>query len=347
MSKQLTLDEMLTTLQGWMSQPAGGALWDVITGLRGPDSPSERPNMTSDESSRAYDLRRARKRDTVEVIRGKAMNGRCGGAARFRTDLDYVTLPPEDEWEHFDKHVARAARALGLRVVIREKPVEKGVKCEWGKAEPVKKPEPLKTLKTPYSMKMPYSSLLTAWKNAIKAGDEAVEHFKGVMSSGYPSFNAEGWLVQEGLVEAPKPTTISWDFETLADPSWYWKKAEGYPSSVTVNTIIKTIGALTTLEGVAQIKQMMAEQYPSWPQSGKWVDNWVKQNTLLSKHYAAGQNEKEKVAYSYGPPMMINKLSYEKYMAQLDKLAQITPKAAITLTGIEAPTYEADQTDPL
>lgn len=123
--------------------PSSGKFWDLITCLRGPDSPSETPSMTSAESSAAYSGRRARKADTVEVIREKAFFGSVGGAARHRDDRDYVLLPPREEWDHFDKHVDRAARAIGLEVRIKGK--EKGkweVKCAEVKEAPLKIQQP-------------------------------------------------------------------------------------------------------------------------------------------------------------------------------------------------------------
>lgn len=91
------------------------AAWSVITALRGPDSPSERPNHSHAKSSELYWLRRERKRRTVEVIRGKAV-GQVG-AARTRK-ADSITLPPSSCWDHFDKHCARAANVLGLHINI-------------------------------------------------------------------------------------------------------------------------------------------------------------------------------------------------------------------------------------
>lgn len=96
----------------------GGALWEVLTAMRGPDFPSERPNMTGEESSRAYKGRRDRKYKTGEVLRAVALPGATPGA---RSHLDTkVILPPPSTWDHYDKHVERAAKALGLEVVIEE-----------------------------------------------------------------------------------------------------------------------------------------------------------------------------------------------------------------------------------
>ena len=40
---------------------SSGAAWDLMTCLRGPDSPSERGDMSSEEAATAYAGRRARK----------------------------------------------------------------------------------------------------------------------------------------------------------------------------------------------------------------------------------------------------------------------------------------------
>lgn len=106
------LDKIAKLLRG----ENGGALWDVLTAMRGPDSPSERPNMPPDQAARAYKGRRDRKYKTGEILRAVALPGATPGA---RTHLDTkVTLPPQDTWDHYDKHVARAAKALGLGIEV-------------------------------------------------------------------------------------------------------------------------------------------------------------------------------------------------------------------------------------
>ena len=120
--RDLTFDEMRRIISKWFQHGKGDhrrKFWDLITGLRGPDSPSERPDMNTKAASLAYSLRRQRKYDTVEVIRNKAFFGVVGGAARSH-EADHVTLPPQSQWDHFDKHVSRAAGTLGLKVVIRQ-----------------------------------------------------------------------------------------------------------------------------------------------------------------------------------------------------------------------------------
>jgi hypothetical protein len=117
--KKASLDELRQFLGDVIQyNPQSKELWDLLTSLRGPDSPSETSTMSPSEASKAYDARRKRKHLTVEVIRGRAFNGIVGGAARFRTDIDFVTLPPRKEWDHFDKHVERAALVLGLGIKI-------------------------------------------------------------------------------------------------------------------------------------------------------------------------------------------------------------------------------------
>lgn len=112
----LSLDE-LRQLMGKIirTNPNSGRFWDILTCLRGPDSPSERPDMAAGEASKAYQGRRDRKYKTVEIIRSAAFFGAIGGSARSHKG-DAVTLPPHSQWDHFDKHVARAANALKLEV---------------------------------------------------------------------------------------------------------------------------------------------------------------------------------------------------------------------------------------
>lgn len=130
----MTLNEKRAMIGQWLKEDEGDQLWDLMTGLRGPDSPSERGDMTSEEQARAYKGRRARKFKTVEVIRAKAFNGVIGGSARSH-HADHITLPPRGQWDHFDRHMERAARVLGLKVVVEEE-TNKGVEVE------VKIPEP-------------------------------------------------------------------------------------------------------------------------------------------------------------------------------------------------------------
>ena len=104
--------KMLTT------NPNSDRLWDILTALRGPDAPSERPNMKPKEALAAYASRRERKYRTVEILRERAFFGAVGGVARHHDD-DKVTLPPHVAWDHFDKHVARAANAIGIKVVAK------------------------------------------------------------------------------------------------------------------------------------------------------------------------------------------------------------------------------------
>lgn len=94
-------------------------LWDVLVAMRGPDRGrgemwSERP---CDESrpvwTRRYQARVERKMVTSAVVRGKAF----GSVRSARTShADHVVLPPRAMWDHFDKHCAQAAKALGLAI---------------------------------------------------------------------------------------------------------------------------------------------------------------------------------------------------------------------------------------
>lgn len=90
--------------------------WDLVTALRGPDSPSETPDMTKAQRDIAYEARRKRKAQGVEVIRHHAFHGAMAGSARSRSDRVYITLPPMSQWDHHDVHLRKAAKVLGLVV---------------------------------------------------------------------------------------------------------------------------------------------------------------------------------------------------------------------------------------
>lgn len=116
----ITFDEW----RKWMKKilresPDSGKIWDLMCAQRGPDSPSERPDMSPYDHSVAYDGRRARKRATVEVIRANSFGGMVGGCARSRAG-DSVILPSRNTWDHFDRHVATAAGWLGLKVITND-----------------------------------------------------------------------------------------------------------------------------------------------------------------------------------------------------------------------------------
>lgn len=114
--QDLTLDEWRLFMAEFLSMnPNAASAWDIMGCVRGPDSPSEHKGMSSKEHSAAYKGRRARKYNTVEVIREEMFLGRCGGAARHHKDTKVKVNPPEKQ-DHFDGHVIKAARALGLKV---------------------------------------------------------------------------------------------------------------------------------------------------------------------------------------------------------------------------------------
>lgn len=111
-AEPMTLKDKLEVVRGLLQNDNTG-LWDVLTCQRGPDTPSERSEMTASEYSAAYKARRERKYKTVEVIRAAA--GISASGARKHKD-DKVVLPNSQKWDHFDRHVYAAARALGLKV---------------------------------------------------------------------------------------------------------------------------------------------------------------------------------------------------------------------------------------
>lgn len=129
-TKQISFNDMRQAVRLYFTYSSGSkSFWDLITCMRGPDHPSERPDMIPEDAQIAYVARRARKRETVEVIRGKAFDGCVPGAARARTDINYVTLPPVRERDHFDRHVAETAALLGIEVRVKAARVGKIVKA--------------------------------------------------------------------------------------------------------------------------------------------------------------------------------------------------------------------------
>jgi hypothetical protein len=103
----------------WLSGPHGSNLAGILAAQRGPDSPSERGDMSSEEHDKAYWGRRARKASSGEAIRAASFFGLGKVGARSR-NADYITLPPRELWDHYDKHMAQAAQSLGLEVKIDE-----------------------------------------------------------------------------------------------------------------------------------------------------------------------------------------------------------------------------------
>lgn len=130
----LTCDEMRALIGAFLKTGGSEAqrLWDIITCQRGPDSPSERDEMPREEFDQVYCARRVRKRETGEVIRAQSFFGVVGGSARSRKDIDYVILPADKRtWDHYDRHVYKAAKALRLMIQYKEAPtkVRKGDIC--------------------------------------------------------------------------------------------------------------------------------------------------------------------------------------------------------------------------
>lgn len=117
-NSKMSLQDRLAILRELLRTDPSGAFWDVVTALRGPDSPSEKPGMSQKEHDRAYGARRKRKFNTVEVIRERAVGDTAPGARRHADDK--VIVPPKEERDHFDQHVVRAAKRLGLRVEVED-----------------------------------------------------------------------------------------------------------------------------------------------------------------------------------------------------------------------------------
>jgi hypothetical protein len=103
----------------WLSGPNASSLAAILAAQRGPDSPSERNNMSGEEHKTAYWGRRARKKSSGEVIRSASFFGLGKVGCRSRTDTKIV-LPPHSKWDHYDKHMAQAADVLGIKIEISE-----------------------------------------------------------------------------------------------------------------------------------------------------------------------------------------------------------------------------------
>jgi hypothetical protein len=117
------LDEMRECIQRFMNMAPGGdtaRFWNLITALRGPDTPCETTDMDQTQREIAYKARRQRKSGGVEVIRWHAFHGTVGGTARYRSDRDYIEVPPRKQHDHHDGHLVKAAEAIGLKVEYKE-----------------------------------------------------------------------------------------------------------------------------------------------------------------------------------------------------------------------------------
>src|SRR4051812_31573094 len=114
----MSLDDIRKQIGKWLAGPHGARLATILAAQRGPDSPSERNDMPKPEWNAAYWGRRARKHSSGEVIRQASFFGVGTVGARSRS-AESITLPPEAEWDHYDKHQAEAAKVLGLKVDIR------------------------------------------------------------------------------------------------------------------------------------------------------------------------------------------------------------------------------------
>jgi hypothetical protein len=114
----VSLDDMRRFIGRYLTGgPDADKLWDIMTALRGPDSPSEDSQQDSKTYSEAYRGRRERKYAGVEIIRQHAFFGAMGGGARHHNDDKVVLLNGTD---HHDRHLARAAAVLGLKVERRK-----------------------------------------------------------------------------------------------------------------------------------------------------------------------------------------------------------------------------------
>lgn len=123
------LTAIRTQIGRWLKGPCGSNLAAILAAQRGPDSPSERPDMSGQDHQKAYWGRRARKRSSGEVIRAASFYGIGHVGARTRKG-DTIILPPAGQWDHYDKHMAQAAGVLGIKVV-QDEAAPSAIKAEW------------------------------------------------------------------------------------------------------------------------------------------------------------------------------------------------------------------------
>jgi hypothetical protein len=123
------LDEIRKQIGRWLSGKHGSGLAAILAAQRGPDSPSERGDMSSADHDKAYWGRRARKFSSGEIIRAASFFGLGRVGARSRT-ASSITLPPSDNWDHYDKHMAQAAGVLGI-AVIKSEDAPSAIKAVW------------------------------------------------------------------------------------------------------------------------------------------------------------------------------------------------------------------------
>jgi hypothetical protein len=123
------LDQIRRQIGRWLKGPNGANLATILAAQRGPDSPSERGDMSPAEHDRAYWGRRARKRSSGEIIRSASFFGIGKVGARARGG-DTITLPPRSQWDHYDKHQASAAQVIGIKIVEAED-APSAIKAEW------------------------------------------------------------------------------------------------------------------------------------------------------------------------------------------------------------------------
>lgn len=124
-----SLDDIRKQIGRWLGGPNGANLATILAAQRGPDSPSERPDMSGPDHDRAYWGRRARKSSSGEVIRRASFFGLGTVGARSRQG-DSIILPPRSKWDHYDKHQAQAATVLGIKVIESED-APSALKAEW------------------------------------------------------------------------------------------------------------------------------------------------------------------------------------------------------------------------
>lgn len=114
------VDEFLTH-----NPKEGKKFWDVMVALRGPDQgfgsgPAKIDGSTPTEEN----ARISRKKLTSTIIRGRMFPGtvHCSAAQIDANPDAIIQLPAKAGWDHFDKHVFKAATVLGIKYEIEGEP---------------------------------------------------------------------------------------------------------------------------------------------------------------------------------------------------------------------------------
>lgn len=131
--KALTFDTLRALTDEFLkSNPKEGKrYWDCMAALRGPDVGLPDADgkvvaaLANGQTPGPEHARVQRKHTTSAIIRAHMFPGAAGcSAAQMNMEPDaHIVLPAKDLWDHFDKHIFKAAVVLGLPVQIGDEPL--------------------------------------------------------------------------------------------------------------------------------------------------------------------------------------------------------------------------------